>query len=49
MHRRMASDPSGAAILAERPRITDDTLAACWDMPPGASAAARTLSAAAQR
>lgn len=36
MRRRMAADPQGRAILADKPRITDATLQACWDMPPGA-------------
>jgi hypothetical protein len=36
MRRRMAADPEGIAILADRPRITDATLEACWAMPPGA-------------
>ena len=36
MRRRMAADPQGRAILADQPRITDATLQACWDMPPGA-------------
>ncbi len=36
MRARMAAHPDGADILARRPRITDATLAACWDMPPGA-------------
>lgn len=33
----MAADPDGAVVLRERPRITDETLAACWALPEGAS------------
>lgn len=29
----MAADPTGAQLLAEKPRITDETLQACWELP----------------
>lgn len=35
MHRRMQADPEGAAILHERLRVTDATLAAAHASPPG--------------
>lgn len=31
----MQAHPEGQRVLLERPRITDDTLAACWDLPEG--------------
>ena len=33
-----AQDEDGQLLLKERPRITDATLAECWDMPAGAAA-----------
>jgi len=31
---RMAADETGRLILAERPRVTDEAVAHCWDLPP---------------
>mmetsp|Transcript_8693 Transcript_8693/g.15023 ORF Transcript_8693/g.15023 Transcript_8693/m.15023 type:complete len:240 (+) Transcript_8693:75-794(+) len=31
---RMQADPEGRQVLAERPLVTDESVAACWDMPP---------------
>lgn len=33
MHQQMLGDPVGQRILREKPRITDETLDRCWDMP----------------
>jgi hypothetical protein len=33
MRDRMAADASGAQLLQERPRVTDSTLQACWELP----------------
>jgi len=30
---RMLRSPEGRELLADRPRITDDTVAPCWDLP----------------
>jgi ubiquinone biosynthesis protein COQ4 len=31
---RLHASPEGRALLAQRPRVTDETVAAAWDLPP---------------
>ncbi|KAI8475649.1 MAG: ubiquinone biosynthesis protein [Monoraphidium minutum] len=40
MRDRMRADATGRQILAERPRVTDASVARCWEMPPGTFGAA---------
>eukprot|EP00803_Ostreobium_quekettii_P006550 evm.model.scf_589.9 EVM.evm.TU.scf_589.9 scf_589:65136-67435(+) len=35
MRDRMRQDPTGRTILDQRPRITNESVAPCWDMPDG--------------
>ena len=46
MRATMRECSQGLQILSERPRITDATLAACWEMPSGSLGAAYAASPA---